>query len=436
MSTDLLDTVSTNHAREPVPESERVSGLRMAVIIVGIAITLPAFLIGSQTLAALGAVDGILAIGGAGIILAIIAGLTMTIAANTHLPTGQILIASFGRIGAKLVSFFIGVTLLGWFGFTVSLFADACYHASMAAFDASLPQWVYSVLGGLLMIGTTIFGFKAMDKLSRLAVPVLVLLLVWASYAILSDYSLPDIFSMQGSGAGPLAKIGAAMSALVGGFMVGVTISPDYARFARSKSDAATASVLSYGFGYQAVLIVAGLPALVIGSHDFVGNLAAIGLGVPAVIIVIFATWTTNVSNLYSTSLGFAQIFTTKREWLIPFVAGSVGTLGALLGIMDHFVSFLLFLGIAVPPVCGVFLADYYIVHRHGTYQDAVARAPAIAPAALIAWLGATGLTLWLDGQSISLTKIAAVDAILMSALLYVVFAKLMSSQRAVPSQL
>jgi len=429
MAEEFFETAANNHAREPVPENETVSGNRMALIIVGIAITLPAFLIGAEVLSALGTQKAFLAIGGAGVILALLGAMTMTIAARTHLATGRILIVPFGTLGAKIVSSFIGITLLGWFGFTVSIFGDACVSASNAAFGSALPQPVYTIIGGLLMIIITIFGFKAMDRLSRIAVPILIVLLITGTVAVLDDHSTNDIFKLTGSGAGPLATIGVAMSALVGGFMVGVTTSPDYARYAKSGFEGAKASILSYGLGYQAVLILAGLPALVTGSNDFIGNLAAIGLGAPALFIVIFATLTTNVSNLYSTSLGFAQSLTNWKDWMVTLAAGSLGTLGALAGIMEHFVDFLLFLGIAVPPICGIYLADYFIVRKGQDYPKLAHESSALKPIAFVAWALATFTAGWLGHIDMSFSGIAAVDAIVMAGSSYMAFMKIMPSK-------
>ena len=427
MVNDVFETVADNHAREPVPQSETVSGNRMAMIIVGIAITLPAFLIGAEALSALGTIDGIIAVVGAGLILGLMGAMTMVAAARSHLSTGRILVVPFGLQGAKIISLFLGITLLGWFGVTISLFGDACVHASKAAFGSALPQPVYAIIGGVLMIATAIFGFKAMDRLSRFAVPVLLLLLVAGVVAVLQDMSVSDIINLKGSGKGPLASLGVAMSALVGGFMVGVTISPDYARYAKSSREAIKASALSYGLGYQAVLILAGLPALVTGSNDFIGNLAAIGLGAPALLIVVFATWTTNVSNLYSTSLGFAQILTGWKDWMITVAAGTLGTVGALLGIMDHFVGFLLFLGVAVPPICGIYLADFFIVRRGVDYAKAADQSPALRPAAFIAWGSATFSAWWLSAAGLAFTGIAAIDSVLIAVISYVALSRLMS---------
>lgn len=69
--------VADNHANDAVPVYESVSGFRIANILVGIAITLRAFLIGSKVLLGLGTAQGTLGIVGAGAILTVLSAMTM-----------------------------------------------------------------------------------------------------------------------------------------------------------------------------------------------------------------------------------------------------------------------------------------------------------------------------------------------------------------------
>lgn len=51
-----------NHSNSVVPQNETVNGFRIGQIIVGIAITLPAFLVGANVIRAVGLRDGVIAI--------------------------------------------------------------------------------------------------------------------------------------------------------------------------------------------------------------------------------------------------------------------------------------------------------------------------------------------------------------------------------------
>jgi cytosine permease len=77
-------------------------------------------------------------------------------------------------------------------------------------------------------------------------------------------------------------------------------------------------------------------------------------------------------------------------------VVGAFGTLLSAAGILDHFVSFLTTLGVAVPPIAGIMVAEYWIVRSYRDELEATrasgtlpAHAPAWVPAALVVWVAA-----------------------------------------------
>ncbi|MEG2018602.1 MAG: cytosine permease [Clostridium sp.] len=49
---------------------------------------------------------------------------------------------------------------------------------------------------------------------------------------------------------------------------------------------------------------------------------------------------------------------------LLQAVAGIIGTILAVTGIMDYFIQFLTVLTTAIPPVGGVIIADYWIINK------------------------------------------------------------------------
>jgi cytosine permease len=100
------------------------------------------------------------------------------------------------------------------------------------------------------------------------------------------------------------------------------------------------------------------------GEKNFINIMTGMGLGVAGLVVLIFATWTTNTGNLYSNSLVLKTIFTRVPQWLIVIIAGILGTLLAVIGVSHYFIGFLLFLGISIPPIAGIYIADYFFVHK------------------------------------------------------------------------
>ena len=426
--------VFDNHSREPVPAREQVTGVRIAVIIIGIGITLPAFLVGAEIVSSLGFFPSLLALATAGIILAAIATLAMLIGARTHLSTPAIIRLTFGHAGSKFVNAFLASTLLGWYGVTVILFGRAAGRAIEDVGGASVSPMLLVAFGSALMALTTIFGFRAIDRLSRIAVPLLALMLLAAVTLAVQGTGWAELMRLKPSlGHGTIYSIGSGASLIIGGFMVGVTITPDLSRFARRDSDAVKGALLSYGSGSQLVLFMTGVPALATGEKDLIVTMSMLGLGLPALAVLLLATWTTNVNNLYSASLGFAQVLPRWRDWLITLVAGLAGTALAIVIGMENFVGFLVFLAVAIPPIAGIYITDFFLLRRFARLPSAQERVPSWNATAFAAWLAASGVGTYEVFNKVSASGVPALDTVVVAAVAFYLFSRLSNPKKKVP---
>jgi len=394
-----------------VSDDQMVNGWHVAVIVIGVAITLPAFLVGAEIMGSLGTQKGILAIVLGGSILAVIASACMHIAVSKRLTTYQILDASFGKVGSRIVSFLVSLTLLGWFGVTVSLFGQAMAKSVEDLFSIHIPTEVYIVIGCTIMALTTIYGFRAIDILSKYTVPMMMIILVTGVYFISSNFTVSEIWTARPTSQVNLTSFGGAVSAVVGSFMVGLTILPDIARFINRKRQVYVASIGSYGSFFALILIAAGLPGLMTGEKDLIASLYQTGLGVPALIMMIFASWTTNINNLYSCSLGFSQVAPNVKGWQITIISGIIGAVFALSGIVDHLIDFLLLLSIFIPPVAGIYIAHFF---------NACAESKsAISIPAIVSWVLAAAIAFVTSSGVFQLTTIPALDSLFLAMILY-----------------
>ena len=403
-----------NHATEAVPEKELVSGFRIALVYVGVAITLPAFLVAAEVFSGLGLIRGAITLGVTGAVLFAVASATMVIGARTRRSTYAIVQHVFGRWPAIGVNLLLALVMLGWFAVTVSLFADALSGALFNIFGWSPATGVLKATGSVVMIALTLYGFKAIDQLSRFVVPLLAIVLVWAFVRTVSAHGLETLAAFEPSG-GQISTIGMGVSILVGAFMAGVTIVPDIARFARSPSQAVLASLLSFGLATQLVFFFAGVPSLATGDKEFVANLISVGFGWPALFVVIFATITTNINNLYSVSLGVRQVLKQTKDYQITLATGLGGMISALAGIENAFIPFLIFLGVAIPPVAGVYIADFFT----GDRVDDDSPTPAIKWLALCAWVVGSAIAYGGSEGYWKLSGAPAVDGLFLSGLTY-----------------
>lgn len=408
-----FDQLTEDYSRHRVPDSITVSGLKITVVLVGAMITLPVFLVGAQLASALGLKQAIVAFFIAGIALSVIAGATGVLAARTRLTTWVIIRYSFGHTGARIVSAFIGITVLGWYGATVDMFARAVEVIVRDMGGEPLSHRFYLVMASGLMIAVAIFGFKGLDRLSKLAVPIMVCLLGWLVYVAATSFGLNVDHE---------AKMGLTegISAGIGGFIVATTMFPDVCRYARSPTDAVQAASFSFGLGVPVVLLLAAIPVVATAEADFLKVILIVGLGVPGLTLLLLATWTTNAYNLYSASLVFATIAETVAKWKLVIVVGFAGTLIAMLPILDNFLYFLKFLAFMIPPVAGVYLADYFWLHKQRYTDETLQRAGRYNPVAFLAWILGSFAGYLSEIKTIVLTTVPAVDAIVIGFSIYV----------------
>ena len=109
-------------------------------------------------------------------------------------------------------------------------------------------------------------------------------------------------------------------------------------------------------------IIMAGFVTTVAtGIGDLPSAMLQLGLGIPALLVLIGAQWTTNDNNLYTSSLGLANIINVDRSKIV-LVSGVIATLVGVAGLSNYFADWLVLLGIGIPPMAGIILADYFFI--------------------------------------------------------------------------
>lgn len=90
------------------------------------------------------------------------------------------------------------------------------------------------------------------------------------------------------------------------------------------------------------------------------------GLLLPAIIVLGLNIWTTNENALYASGLGLSNI-TGRSSTTMSIINGIVGTIFAL-WLYNNFVGWLTFLSLAIPPIGGVIIADFFANRKR--YKD------------------------------------------------------------------
>ena len=409
-------------ARIPVREDETVSGGSVGMVIFGICLTLPTLYTGAITAEQLGFIGTAKAVGLASLVLSIMSIPAAIVGAETRLSSYLIIEFVFGRRGSDFVNALLGLTLLGWFAVTAGFFGETLAIAFEEMFAVSPPTWLLTLISSVLILITTIFGFKAIDRLALFAVPLLILFLLYVSNLSLADSSWETVLNTEGSNP---AYFSTAVSTVIGSLIVGVVLMPDLSRYARSVKDCVSASVLGNGVGNCFSMLMGVAPAIVTGLLDPMAYMIALGLVGSAFVILVFATWTTNSVNLYSTTLAVAIIKPKIPEWKLTVACGVIGTALAMIGITDYFIGFLEWLGVIVPPVASIYLTDYFVLKQKNyslTLQDSL---PDYDHAAIVAWVIGTAISAFTFVSEFSLSTIPTLDALVITAPIYLICRRL-----------
>ncbi len=408
-------------SRTPVDESETVSGFQIGIVLIGISITLPLMYSAGELAQGIGLSKAIIATLTGALILSLMSIPAAIVGVKTRLSSYMIIEHTFGFAGAKFVNFWFGIFLLGWYAVTAELFGRTLFLAASELTTLGIPEWGYTVLSSALVTATTIYGFKAIDRLALIAVPFLLLALVAVVVLSLQKTAFSDLLVIEAEG----MDMPTAISAVVGAAIVGVVLTPDLTRYARNVRDCITASFLGQGGGMTIAYVVGMIPVLVWNELEPMNYMFMIGYGGMALAVIVFATWTTNVINLYSTALSARASVPLGQYRSVVIVSGIVGTIAAVVGISENLIEFLIVMGLLVPPIAGVYLVDFFYFKRTDFSPQRLEGRPAIRVNAIVVGLGTGIVSTWMFFSGKSLTSIGALDSLFISIAAYIALQKI-----------
>ena len=406
-----------DYSRSRVPDDATVGGYRIAVVVFGIGVTLPVFFVGSELAVGLGLADAALAMA---VGCALVAGLmivTSVIGAQTRLSTYMIIQFAFGSSGVRCVNLLLAITYVGYFAATGDIFGNAIREALISFYGLDIPRPVCAAAGCAAMTLTAMYGFRMIEGFSRWTVPVLALFMCYVVYLVMSETDIRMMLAESGTGG---ISFGMAVSTVIGTNILMAVSGPDLTRFARTEWEGVK-SVSGLAVGYPLIMLASAIPTLALGETDIMRIMIGLGIAIPALFILVFSTWTTNTVNLYSAVLTLAASSAKIPDQRLAIGASILGTAAAVMGIMDFFLPFVLFIGIAATPIAGVYIADYFIVSRRNYRLQDLPLRPGIGYAGFAAWLTGSGISFITNGEYITLSTVPAVDGLLTAFLLYLV---------------
>ena len=391
-----------NFSLRPVPYYARKRTLALGLVLVGLTFFSASMQAGGVVWGGLSTSDFIWVVLAGNIMLALYAGLLGYIGSTTGLSTHLLTHFSFGHKGSWLPSLILGGTQVGWFGVGVAMFAIPV--SKVIGVDVRILIGV----SGLLMVSTAYFGMSALIFLSAIAVPAILLFGGYSVMCALETFTVGALYGELSSIPNKLSTT-EALTLVVGTFISAATLTADFARFAKNHKKALFITVLAFLIGNSVMFVFGALSSSSIGYADLFDAMLAQGLLIPAIVVLGLNIWTTNDNALYVSGLAFSNI-TRLPSHRLSVLNGLLGTLFAL-WLYDHFIEWLHFLSLAIPPVGGVIIADF-LMRRH-QYQDY-----ASVEFQEVNWLGIYAFAIGIIGGAI-LPGVVPVNAVIIAMLSY-----------------
>lgn len=435
-------------AAVPIRGEQLVAWPRVAAIAAMVGFSLPTFLTGLEVFAGLSPVNAIWALFWGSLIVTFVGCITGYIGAANRMSSYLLVRVAFGDKGAAFVNIAFAVSLMGWFGLNINLFMDTVGRLAADMWGVHIPKIMLAILASFCMTLTTLVGFKAINFLSALLIPILVIVTALFTKSAFANHSLSDFFAMDAPARAigeNAMTIGDGISWVVGAIIIGAIILPDITRFIRETSGAVYTAIICYLIVQLLVMFAAGLAGASSGVFEsyfdaegvsrtdvILKLMLDVNLGIGAFIIIIAGSWVLNSLNLYSTVLSTKATFPNLNTKWLTISLGIIGVVAALLNILGAFEIFLWYLSIIFIPVAGVLIIDRFFIRPKAYNLETLSDNDSLNVPAFTAWvIGAVVAILADRGTIPNITGIGAMDALLLSAVLYFIFAKFTSKAAA-----
>ncbi|EBH0783383.1 cytosine permease [Salmonella enterica] len=392
------------------------SGLRIAMILLGIAVT-PVLLSSSSLGNQLSSSSLVTVVLLGGVILTILAAITISVGEKARLPTYGIVKYAFGEKGAIAINILMAISLFGWIAVTANMFGHSV-HDLLLQHGITLPVPLLVIAGCVVFVASTAFGFAVLGKVAQVAVPIIALVLCYILYiATHSEVTAPaEVVSMN---------TGVAVSTVVGTIIVLVATLPDFGSFVHNRKHALISAAVTFLIAYPLLYWAGATPSALSGQGSLLGAMTIFGAVLPGALLLIFACVTGNAGNMFQGTLVVSTLLTRFPKWQITIALGVLSAIVGSLDIMAWFIPFLLFLGIATPPVAGIYIADFFLYRRNGYQELVLTQEPQIKVLTFAAWILGAAVGFMTVKGLFTLTSIPSVDSIVVACIAYILLSRL-----------
>lgn len=355
---------SEDFSTERIPNSMRLQWPLLTVVWFGAAMFVGLYYTGMELGTQMGSLStAMAAIGIGAAFLCVFLILTGIVGQKTGCSTALIGVYAFGRKGAAIPAFHIAD--IGWFIVMIAQFVVIVEH-----FIPWVDARVLAALCSMLFLTNGFVGVKQMARLNLIALPILAFVGVYSIFraGAVAEQGFAGLWSQGGEAS---ITVTAGITIVIGTWISGASRAADYFRWARGTGDVIKSSTLGFTLGFLLCIVAGALWGAAVGYQGIPEVLIALGAGMVPLGLLMFSfqTWTTNEHSGYVTSNSlpiFVETITGKKvpRMYINIGIAFISMLVAGLGVENYFIPFISFLGVFIPVIAAISLADFFVMAR------------------------------------------------------------------------
>ncbi|WP_300673359.1 cytosine permease [Desulfoluna sp.] len=401
---DLLPTTASGRT---------LSFLDFTLLWAGMTVNIAGFAIGAQLYPQLAPVSVLWAIFGAYMMVTVLLVLNGDMGIKYGITFAVYMRACYGYKGSWIPGLIRTIPCFFWFGFQTWVGALAIDSVvSMLTGFTCLPLWI--ILFAAMQIVNAVYGLKAMAKFDLVAIPMLAIVFIAIFLWMLKANDASFVADILHAPAENTYSMAFAIMGIAGGWITMALNSPDLTRQLKIKNIDGQGFVgrntipfagqfLGLVFAGALILIVGLTSSILIGEWNPIDVVAkTFGPDKPIILFICFLTitfaqWSTNTAaNLMPPTYILLNSFPKLSYAKATVISGIIGIAIMPWEFCDYLVQFQVFSSSLLGPICGIMLADYYIIRKmvlnvEDLYKSSgqYTYAGGFNPAAIITTLGA-----------------------------------------------